>query len=70
MTLERDGFRGPYVLECTDCHDILETDCKDFEEARDHYRERGWVARQWEGEWIHLCPDCIKSEKYIPGGLT
>lgn len=61
MTLERDGFKGPYVLECDvkGCHEILETHCFNFEGARAKWRSRGWMAHYnpEKDVWVHLCPE-------------
>lgn len=70
MTLDRDGFKGPYTLECNvkGCHEILETDCFNFDGARAKWRSRGWMAH-YDSEsdgWYHLCPE--HEEEYNEGG--
>lgn len=60
MTLETEGFLGPYVIECDECHDTEETDCFNFMGALNKMKSLGWRPRFNESteSWDHLCPDC------------
>lgn len=60
MTLERDGFNGPFVVECDECHEVMELDTFNFQGALAKLKSRGWVPQfnsETEG-WDHLCKDC------------
>ena len=57
-----DRQYGKLVVECDACGDMLETDTKDFHEARDIMQREGWKIRK-EGEgpsgvWLHGCTKC------------
>ena len=57
-----DRQYGKLVVECDACGDTLETDTKDFHEARDIMQREGWKIRK-EGEgpsgvWLHGCTKC------------
>lgn len=49
---------GRFVYGCECCVATLDTDTKDFEEARRKLREAGWVAKKGPSDWEHICPDC------------
>lgn len=51
-------IKGDYVLECDGCGAVLETECNDFDEAREVMQAWNWKARKQQGEWLHWCPDC------------
>lgn len=58
----RDRQFGQIVVECDACGDTLETETKDFAEARDIMQREGWKVRA-EGQgrstvWYHGCPQC------------
>lgn len=60
MTLEREGHRGPWVVQCDDCNEVMELDCFDFYGARGKLKSRGWATRfnSEVEEWEHFCGDC------------
>ena len=60
MTLEREGHAGPWVVECDDCHEVMELDCFDFHGALAKLKSRGWkpVFDLILEAWTHLCKDC------------
>lgn len=69
MTLERDGIKGPFILDCDahGCRETFETHCFIFLAARDAWRAEGWMAHynSQEEEWRHLCP---KHEQELQAG--
>lgn len=58
MTLHKD--RGKFVFECDACPDVLHTETRDFQEARDELTAEHWATRKSEttGAWRHYCPAC------------
>ncbi len=57
-----DRQYGKFVVECDTCGDTLETETKDFNEAREIMQRNGWKIRG-EGKppntvWIHGCSKC------------
>ena len=57
-----DRQYGKFVVECDACGDTLETETKDFAEAREVMQREGWKVRA-EGHgrsavWYHGCPQC------------
>lgn len=53
-----DRQYGKIIWICDGCADELETDTRDFDEARTALREERWVARQEDGVWVHHCRNC------------
>ncbi|WP_439392362.1 hypothetical protein ACRQ5Q_22465 [Bradyrhizobium sp. PMVTL-01] len=53
-----DRQHGKFVVECDSCGDTLQTDTRDFEEAREVMRLNDWKARKIGRDWIHGCPEC------------
>ena len=66
MTLEREGYNGPFVVECDECHEVMELECFDFHGALAKLKSRGWRPKVNPDpdldtvEWIHLCPECCE----------
>lgn len=58
MTLEREGRNGVFVCECDSCKDVLETNTRDFETAREVIQEANWSTEREEDGWTHSCPTC------------
>lgn len=55
--------RGDLVAECDDCGTDTEHQlqgCRDFLEFVAELKDDGWkVFKDEDGEWRHLCPDCV-----------
>ena len=51
-------IHGKIQFECDDCSEVLETDTRDFEEARQQLDGEGWRTEKAGTEWRHLCPEC------------
>jgi len=49
---------GIIFIECDSCDEILDTETKDFDEARNVMRRVGWKVRKIADEWLHGCPNC------------
>lgn len=49
---------GVIYVECDSCDKVLDTETKDFEEARDVMKREGWKVRKIADEWLHGCPKC------------
>ena len=69
MTIDRDGVKGPYLVDCDvrGCREGLETNAFTFSQARDAWREAGWMAHYNSNDdrWYHLCP---KHEQELQAG--
>ncbi|MBW7966777.1 hypothetical protein [Bradyrhizobium sp. BR 10261] len=53
-----DRQRGKILFECDSCDEVLHTDAREFDEAREQLRSEGWYVRKICGEWMHGCPNC------------
>jgi len=49
---------GIIYVECDSCPEVLDTETKDFNEARDVMRREEWKVRKIANEWLHGCPKC------------
>jgi hypothetical protein len=49
---------GKIMVECDSCDAVLDTDTKDFGEAREAMVREEWKVRKFGGVWIHGCPKC------------
>lgn len=49
---------GILMIECDSCSEVLDTETKDFSEARNLMQREGWKVRKIADEWIHGCPRC------------
>ena len=49
---------GIIFVECDSCSAVLDTQTKDFEEAREAMRREWWKVRKIGSEWVHGCCDC------------
>ena len=54
--IERNSV-GEFVAECDHCHEILETDERDFHSAVREMKLKGWVIN-----FDHTCPACADDE--------
>lgn len=55
MTIERIKGCVAYSCDLPGCHEGLETDRRDFGEARDLAKEEGWVTRPRDDIWKNYC---------------
>lgn len=53
-----DRQHGNIVVECDACSEVLETETRDFDEARAVMKREGWSAREFGGVWQHGCDRC------------
>lgn len=49
---------GVIFVECDSCDEVLDTETKDFDEARNVMKREGWKVRKIADEWLHGCPKC------------
>lgn len=49
---------GKIVFECDVCGETLETDEREFAEAKAVLDDEGWRARKLGADWMHYCPEC------------
>ena len=55
-----DRSKDGIAFECDMCGEVLETNTKEFNEARDTLRSNGWISKRSVGDgWAHFCPDCL-----------
>ena len=60
-----DKQYGCFVIECDECHEVLETGKHSFPDALRFAAERGWVNHRVsaagmtaaEATWTNLCPN-------------
>lgn len=53
-----DRQKGVLIVECDACGDVLDTETKDFDEARACMQREDWKVRKIGRDWIHGCPRC------------
>lgn len=51
-------IHGKIQFECDDCADVLDTETKDFQEAKAAFRAAGWRSTPTKGVWRDLCHEC------------
>lgn len=49
---------GIIMVECDSCDAVLDTQTKDFSEARQIMQTEEWKVRKIGSDWIHGCPKC------------
>lgn len=49
---------GLILVECDSCPEVLETETRDFTEARAVMKREGWKVGKIANEWLHGCPRC------------
>jgi hypothetical protein len=49
---------GTINFECDACAEVLDTETRDFEEARAKLRKEEWKTLQIAGVWSHYCTGC------------
>ena len=53
-----DRQHGKIQFCCDVCGDVLDTDTRDFTEARTIMGREGWKARKFGNDWVHSCTGC------------
>ena len=49
---------GIIYVECDSCNEVLDTETRDFDEARACMQRADWKVRKIGRDWIHGCPRC------------
>jgi hypothetical protein len=49
---------GLIFVECDSCEAVLETDTREFDEAREIMKREEWKVRKIAQDWVHGCPNC------------
>lgn len=49
---------GIIMVECDSCDAVLDTQTKDFAEARGTMVREEWKVRKIADVWLHGCPKC------------
>ena len=59
-----DRIKGEIVFECDGpkCNEYLETETRDFTEAKEQLNEAGWRTSLDARIWVHTCPTCLEAE--------
>lgn len=56
-------IHGRVQFECDMCSEVLDTEERDFETARERFKLAEWKSRaldQIKKTWLHLCPSCAR----------
>lgn len=51
-------IHGTIHFECDGCGEVLDTDARDFDEARSVLSGNDWRAQKVGDVWLHHCPPC------------
>lgn len=46
------------VFECDTCDATLETNEREWVDAKAVFDHEGWQAKNIAGDWSHFCPNC------------
>lgn len=61
-----DRQHGKIKFECDTCGDVLDTDERDFNAARQVLTNASWKARKIGADWHHSCPECGEPGERAP----
>ena len=73
MSHEREKS-GAHVFYCDSCRGDAEywqgdVD-QDFRTTLAEARADGWITRPANGDWTHVCPECVTKAERPPAGVT
>ena len=54
-----DKIYGKFHIICDGCGEELDPS-DTFDEAKDQLDDEGWDTKNVGGDWVNLCPNCIK----------
>ena len=63
MTIQRSYGEVEFHCDARGCHEVLETEAKNFEQALEAFRQSDWQTRRDGQTFFHICPDCIEAER-------
>lgn len=53
-----DRQHGCISFECDVCGDVLDTEEREFSDAKAMLDREGWKARKIGSDWVHSCTQC------------
>lgn len=63
-------IKGQIAFSCDGCSDTYEpprlglgSEPREWSEVWEDAKRAGWRARQKDGDWVHLCPDCVRKPR-------
>jgi hypothetical protein len=65
MTIQRSYGEVEFHCDGTGCHEVFETETRDWETALELYRASDWTTRRVGEDFLHICPDCLQAEAPI-----
>lgn len=55
----RSTNKESYEVSCDECLRMVDFDGM-FLQLINHFKDTGWIFRKTNGEWIHICPECLE----------
>ena len=62
MSIERSYGEVEFYCDNPICHEVFETETKDWAKALELFKASDWALRWENSEALHVCPDCIAAE--------
>lgn len=53
---------GKIEVQCDACGEVLDTETRDFDEARACWKSEMWDSRKIGNVWCHYCTNCADAE--------
>lgn len=63
MTIHRNYGEVEFHCDVSSCHEVLETETRDWSQALFEFQKAGWSLRYISDEPFHTCPDCLENER-------
>lgn len=60
-------IHGKINFECDGCGEVLDTETRDFEEARQSMRSEMWDSQKEGDVWCHYCSRCADEPALTKG---
>ena len=61
MTIQREHYNGPFIVQCNDCGEAEELEGAGFNSACHDAKERGYFAKLIDNVWHHFCSYCTRA---------
>lgn len=62
MAIIRNYGEVNFHCDSDHCHEVFESETKDFAIALERYNASDWITRREADRYAHVCPTCQESE--------
>lgn len=63
MTIQRSYGEVEFHCDGAHCHEVLETETRDFQSALEAFKVSDWTTRKVGSDFPHICPICLEAER-------